>query len=232
MKTSSLGRSMLAGSGFLGLIALLGAVLVAVTEQYGSQRILANEQQFLSRQVRELMSRVETLDSYEAHLESAEIKLAGLSARADMRVRCWRGLVNGRPQAAVFEIYTSHGYNGGIHLLAGVRRDGSLLGVRVLSHKETPGLGDAIELDRSDWMSMFTDLSLEMPPTENWLTARDGGHFDQITGATVTSRAVVDAVKKMLLEIDNLSEVIFPPGEDENQRALADRGGLPPRGSP
>ena len=231
MNNSSLWHSVLSGSGFLGLIALLGAVLVAVTEQYGSVRILANEQQFLSRQVKELMSRIEPLATYEAQFENLEVRLSGLSSRADMKVRYWRGLIDGHPQAAVFEIYTSRGYNGGIHLLAGVRRDGKLLGVRALSHKETPGLGDAIELERSDWMQVFTGLSLETPPAESWLTARDGGRFDQITGATVTSRAVIEAVKKMLLEVGTLSEVIFPPEKGKDQHSLAVREEVPLRAS-
>ena len=232
MNGFSMRRSLLSGSGLLGLIALMGALLVAVTEQYGSARILANEQQFLSRQVKELMSKIEPLAADEAQLESSEMRLSGLSSRADMKVRYWRGLVDGNPQAAVFEIYSSRGYNGGIHLLAGVRRNGTLLGVRVLSHKETPGLGDAIELERSDWMRMFTGLSLGMPPAKSWLTARDGGYFDQITGATVTSRAVIDAVKNMLMEVGALFEVIFPPEKGGNERALAAKEEFPPRASP
>ena len=232
MSDSSMRHSLLSGSGFLGLIALLGAVLVAVTERYGSDLILANEQQFLSRQVRELMSNLAPPGSEEARLQSFETELAGLSSRADMKVRFWRGLIDDRPRAAVFEIYTPHGYNGGIHLLVGVRRNGSLLGVRALSHKETPGLGDAIEIERSDWMRIFTGLNLDMPPDDSWRTARDGGYFDQITGATVTSRAVLAAVRKMLVEIEGLSETIFPPEEREQQSPLAAMKELPLRASP
>ena len=90
------------------------------------------------------------------------------------------------------------GYNGNITLLAGINRDGSLRGVRVVSHKETPGLGDAIEAEKSDWIRAFSGRSLRDPAAEQWTVQRDGGEFDQFTGATITPRAVVNAVRMAL----------------------------------
>jgi electron transport complex protein RnfG len=80
----------------------------------------------------------------------------------------------------------------------GVAPDGKLLGVRVVSHAETPGLGDKLELAKSDWILSFTGRSLDDPPPKGWAVKKDGGEFDQWTGATITPSAVVKAVKRGL----------------------------------
>ena len=87
------------------------------------------------------------------------------------------------------------GYSGDIRLLVGVDKAGKLAGVRVLNHRETPGLGDKIELKKSDWVLSFNGRSLQDPTPENWAVTKDGGEFDTFTGATVTPRAVVESVR-------------------------------------
>lgn len=91
------------------------------------------------------------------------------------------------------------GYGGAIELLVGISRDGKLTGVRITRHQETPGLGDAIDLRRSDWVLGFNGLSLQNPASEHWTVKKDGGYFDQFTGATITPRAVVQSVHNTLL---------------------------------
>src|SRR5690606_4959952 len=113
-------------------------------------------------------------------------------------VTVYRAFRGGEPVAALFNSVAPDGYSGEIRLLVGVRVDGSLSGVRVLSHKETPGLGDPIEVRHSDWITRFSGLSLENPPFERWKVRRDGGDFDQFTGATITPRAVVKATRNTL----------------------------------
>ena len=103
------------------------------------------------------------------------------------------------------------GYSGEIRLLVGIRYDGSLSGVRVLEHHETPGLGDAIEEGRSDWITRFTGLSLSNPAAPGWTVKRDGGHFDQFTGATITPRAVVKAVHRCLIYFAQNRAYLFAP---------------------
>ncbi|MEY6433244.1 electron transport complex subunit RsxG [Thioalkalicoccus limnaeus] len=90
------------------------------------------------------------------------------------------------------------GYAGPIELLIGIDAQGRVLGARVLSHSETPGLGDKIEVIRDDWILSFNGRTLEDPPRERWAVAKDGGDFDQFTGATITPRAVVGAVRESL----------------------------------
>lgn len=90
---------------------------------------------------------------------------------------------------------TGQGYGGPIELILGLNARGEILGTRVLAHAETPGLGDKIEVARDDWIRRFDGLSLSQPPVERWSVKKDGGDFDQFTGATITPRAVVRAIK-------------------------------------
>ena len=96
---------------------------------------------------------------------------------------------------AVFQT-VGRGYGGEMIVLIGVDAKGNLLGARVIRHKETPGLGDKIELAKSKWIRDFEGKSLESPPAEKWAVKKDGGVFDQFAGATITPRAVVKAVKE------------------------------------
>ncbi len=96
-----------------------------------------------------------------------------------------------------YETYGS-GYAGRMKFMLGIDADGKVLGVRVLSHKETPGLGDKIEVKRADWMLQFDGLSLGNPPIDKWAVKKDGGQFDQFTGATITPRGTIDAIRKGL----------------------------------
>jgi electron transport complex protein RnfG len=109
----------------------------------------------------------------------------------------------GEATALVFEAVAPDGYSGKIRLLLAVATDGALLGVRVIQHKETPGLGDYIE-PRKDknkerpWIRQFDGLSLAATADRDWRVRKDGGRFDSVVGATVTPRAVIKAVHKAL----------------------------------
>jgi electron transport complex protein RnfG len=124
-------------------------------------------------------------------------------------VPVYRARSGGRPVAAVLEVVAPDGYSGSILLLVGVTPEGRLLGVRVLEHQETPGLGDAIEERRSDWIRSFDGRSLKSPPLARWKVVKDGGDFDQLTGATVTPRAVVAAVRNALLFVERQGPALF-----------------------
>ena len=102
----------------------------------------------------------------------------------------------GKAVGWVFESTAPNGYGGKIRLLVGIDRDGRVTGVRVVSHKETPGLGDYIDIGKSDWIKGFDGQSLERP--DAWRVRKDGGQFDYMAGATITPRAVVAAVARTL----------------------------------
>ncbi len=118
-------------------------------------------------------------------------------------------ITNGQRTAVLIELATNSGYNGAIRLLIAVRADGVVLGTRIIEHHETPGLGDKIELHRSDWINSFVDKSLNNIPSNSWRVKRDGGEFDQFTGATITPRAVVTAVHLALLFVRNHHQALF-----------------------
>ena len=100
--------------------------------------------------------------------------------------------------AVIIPVVAPDGYSGRIELIVGVNRDGSVAGVRVLEHRETPGLGDKVDMKKSDWILGFEGRRLGDPPAEAWTVKKDGGVFDQFTGATITPRAVTAAVKRGL----------------------------------
>ncbi|MBB3062829.1 electron transport complex subunit RsxG [Microbulbifer rhizosphaerae] len=115
--------------------------------------------------------------------------------------------------AVIIPTVAPDGYSGPIRLLVGVNRDGTVAGVRVTSHSETPGLGDKVDLKKSDWILSFNDKSLQDPPRDQWKVQKDGGAFDQFTGATITPRAVVTQVRTVLDFVAEHREEIFnvPP---------------------
>ena len=103
-----------------------------------------------------------------------------------------------------------------------IRADASISGVRVVQHKETPGLGDLIETARSKWIFSFEGKSLEYPDAKGWKVKRDGGVFDQFTGATITPRAVVKAVHQCLLYFDRNRKELLAESEDEDESENGD----------
>lgn len=111
----------------------------------------------------------------------------------------------------ILPVTARDGYSGDIRALVGIRRDGSVAGVRVIEHKETPGLGDKVDRRKSDWILSFDNRSLRDPALDRWAVVKDGGAFDQFTGATVTPRAVVVATRRALeyaqLHADHLFEI-------------------------
>jgi len=100
--------------------------------------------------------------------------------------------------AVILEAIAHDGYSGDIKLLIAIRADGTVSGVRVLAHKETPGLGDYIDIAHGNWIKLFDNESVEKTPVEQWKVKKDGGKFDYMVGATITPRAVVKAVAKAL----------------------------------
>jgi electron transport complex protein RnfG len=123
-----------------------------------------------------------------------EINLPALEQPAQV----YRARQNGQPVAAVFDLVTPRGYSGDIRLMVSINTDAEIVQTRVLSHRETPGLGDKIEVERDDWIRQFSGLSLERRPSAGWAPDRRGGDFDTLTSATITSAAVIEAVHAAL----------------------------------
>lgn len=188
-------RHILQSAGLLGVVAMLGTVLLAGVNELTRERIAEQERRVVLRQLNEVLPAA----SYDNELHGDFILLddPGYFGHREP-VKVYRARLEGRPVALIMNLVAPDGYNGDIRLLAGIYRDGTLSGVRVIAHRETPGLGDPIEAERSDWVLGFTGRSLRDPAPDRWAVRRDGGAFDQFTGATITPRAVVEAVQRAL----------------------------------
>lgn len=133
---------------------------------------------------------------------------------------------DGKVTAVAFRT-TTQGYGGTINLIIGIKRNGEITGTRILSHNETPGLGDKIEAKKDHWIFGFTGLSLKNPGESQWKVKKDGGYFDQFTGATITPRAVIKAVKASLEFFRDNKNKMFAEIESPEQKALPQQKGKP-----
>ncbi len=199
-------QKMLHSAGMLTLSALLGGGLVAFSFEVTDQQIQANQRAALLRGLNEILP-AERYDN-DLFTDLSYVQNQTLLG-TEKPVIVYRARKAGHPVAAILTPSAPDGYNGEIRLLVGINYQGQLEGVRIVSHQETPGLGDWIELRRSKWILNFKDRSLQNPLSNQWLVKRDGGIFDQFTGATITPRAVVKAVKNSLLFFQSYRDQIF-----------------------
>ena len=130
----------------------------------------------------------------------------------DQPLTAYRVRRHGEPVAVLLHAVAPDGYSGSLRMLVAIDVRGRLIGVRVLEHRETPGLGDFVEERRTDWIRQFDRRSLDAPPAERWQVRKDGGDFDQYTGATITARAVTHAVRDALTYFGrHRAELLAPP---------------------
>lgn len=190
----------------LVLLAVLGAALIAVTDQLTRQRVAENE----AAQIMKVLGALLPEGGYDNSPHLDVITLTGPELPGgDANLPVYRARLAGEPVTAILTVIAPDGYVGSIRLLVGIRADGSISGVRAVEHRETPGLGDNIEIARSDWIRMFDGRSIGNPVPAAWLTRRNGGDFDQISGATVTSRAVIEAVRDALIFFAENRDMLF-----------------------
>ncbi|WEJ73577.1 electron transport complex subunit RsxG [Pseudomonas sp. PSE14] len=208
---SDANRSMLKNALVLGLFAVVTVGVVALVHQFTAQRIDDAQREARGRALLELLP----AGSYDNHpldsqVEAFDPKLLGRNEPAPAFVARRQG----QATAVILQATAPDGYSGSIKLLVGVTAEGRLLGVRVVAHKETPGLGDKIELGKSDWLHGFDGRSLNDPGDSGWRVKKDGGQFDQFAGATVTPRAVVKATHKALQYFDaHKGELLAPAAQ-------------------
>ncbi|MBS3802940.1 MAG: electron transport complex subunit RsxG [Oleiphilaceae bacterium] len=190
----------------LGLFAIITAGTIAVTQAVTEERI---EQQIRKAEAAALFEIIPE-SRHDNDLLSDTVSLEPdplLGTR--QATRGWIARQDGEPVGVILPVIARNGYSGDIDLLVGIDADGQILGVRVIQHRETPGLGDKIELRKSDWIRSFDGKSLDNPKPGRWAVAKDGGAFDQFTGATITPRAVVEAVKQALIFFEDHREILL-----------------------
>lgn len=212
-----LARDVIITTVLLGLFAAVGAGLVAWVHLATEARIADNQLAVTRARVSELLKGLDYgNDPVADHTTVGHARLGG----QDLPV--WFARQGDEITGVVLSAVAPNGYSGSIHLLVGVDRAGNVLGVRVTRHRETPGLGDDIEAERSDWILGFRGRSLNNPPVELWRVRKDGGIFDQFTGATITPRAVVQAVANTLVYFREHAEELLatPPPEADGDTQI------------
>lgn len=189
----------LAGSVLIAMLALL------ITNALTYERISQSQQQLKNKS---LMAVLPAGPFDDTPLEKSHfIEASALSRNSPVEV--FPVYKNGLPFAAALTLIAPDGYSGSIKLLLGITVDGSIIASRVLDHKETPGLGDDIEIRKSDWINSFSKLSLNTVSDSQWNIKKEGGQFDGFTGATITPRAVVHAIHRALIWYRTNSTQVF-----------------------
>ncbi len=190
----------------LAVIAAICTALVTVTFQATRDRIAANEKALLEQSLQPALA--DTF--YDSGVSESRLVLQpphGLPGNDPAVI--YRVFAKGEPVAALFAVTARDGFAGPIRVLVGIGIDGTVTGVRILQHRETPGLGDKIESARSDWVFQFDGRSIDNPATSGWAIEVDGGEFDQLTGASVTPRAIIKAIRDTLIYFDTHQDAIF-----------------------
>ncbi|MBI3903368.1 MAG: electron transport complex subunit RsxG [Nitrosomonadales bacterium] len=183
-------KNMLTHGVILGIFCLGFGLVLAVTNSVTVDDIAA-------RALEDRQNSLSQVIPNEIHDNNVVKDTLTMKNNLGKEITVYRATKDGKVTGVAYEIYGT-GYAGEIKLMLGVAADGKVTGVRVLAHKETPGLGDKIEVKKTDWITRFDTLSLGNPPIEKWKVKKDGGQFDQFAGATITPRGVVKAIREGL----------------------------------
>jgi electron transport complex protein RnfG len=186
--------------------ALVTTSLIALTFAGTEERIQFEQEKQLLSILNELVP--EQAHTNELHLDCI-LANAPESLGSNQDKRIFRARMNETNVAAVIETSAPNGYSGEMKMVVAVSFDGTSLGARVVWHKETPGLGDKVDLRVSDWILSFANVPFSGEGDNRWQVKKDGGQFDQFTGATITPRAVVQAVKNTLIYYNANRDMIF-----------------------
>jgi electron transport complex protein RnfG len=190
----------------IAILAAAGAYLIGTAHDFSKDRIAAHQRARLIASLNSVLD--PSIRSHDLSTVRLAVTDRTLLGRAEP-IEVFVAFDAGQPVAAIFAATAPDGYNAPINLLIGVSSSGTLTGVRPVSHRETAGLGDRIEPDKSDWILRFTGATLDQPPRERWAVDKDEGAFDSLSGATITSRAVVKAAKNTLLYFEQHRDELF-----------------------
>ena len=197
-------------SKILALFAISCTAIVGLVNELTKDKIYQQQQ----KQLLSTLNNIIEADRYNNELTLDCVKVNDIALGSDKEQTVYLARLNSTPVAAAITAVAPKGYNGNIELIVAINVDGSINGVRILDHQETPGLGDKIELAKSNWITSFSGKSLMSNNDSRWAVAKDGGMFDQFTGATITPRAVVSAVKETALYFKENQKSLFTHEND------------------
>jgi electron transport complex protein RnfG len=182
-------------TGILAGFALIASVLLGVTNCSTQDSI----QQRLDEDLKNSLAEVVPANLYDNDMLQDTVKVTSEQYNiGSPETLVYKAKKAGEVTAVAFKFTAPDGYSGAIDMIIGINRAGEVLGVRVLAHKETPGLGDKIEVAKSNWILSFNGFSLDNLSPEKWAVKKDGGQFDQFAGATITPRKSVQATYRSL----------------------------------
>lgn len=199
--------NMLKTASIVALFACGAAVTLYVLQNVAAPTLAANQQAALLAQLNSLIP----AESYNNRITEDKVSLTIPTLSPNSPVTIYRARKQNHPVAALLTVVAPNGYSGEIKLLVAIWSDDSLAGVRVIAHKETPGLGDYIEEKRGPWIHQFDQKSLDNTPITRWKVKKDGGSFNYNTGATITPRAIVAAVGRTLTWVKEHHDAIYAP---------------------
>lgn len=205
---NKIGSSISKNSLLLGAFALVTTALLAFTAEFTKERIAKAEREAQQKALFEIVPRVR----HDNDLLSETIKIpedawAGLGLKSGGEIHVARHA--DETIAVIIPAVAPDGYSGDIRMIVGINADGSIAGIRILDHHETPGLGDKIDLKKNQWVLGFDGKSLGSPTAPHWRVKKDGGDFDQFAGATITPRAVVNQIRRVLEFVDTHRDELF-----------------------
>jgi electron transport complex protein RnfG len=190
-------KSMGFNSIVLALFALVTSLILATTNELTYERIEQSEREAAQRALLEIIPLERHDNDMLMDVQPVPEQFwATLGLKKGGNIYIARD--QGQPVAAIIPAVTPDGYSGAISMIIGVNFNGSVAGVRVVDHRETPGLGDKVDLKKSDWILSFNGKSLVNPQASGWTVKKEGGDYDQFTGATITPRAVIKQILKTL----------------------------------
>lgn len=188
----------------LAIFACATTGIVALTQYLTASQIKAQE----TAQLLSVLNQVIPPDWHDNQLSASCTLVSDPLLGSSQAMPVYLATLNGEHTALAIEAIAPDGYSGAIKIIVGIDQQGNILGTRVLSHQETPGLGDKIDLRISDWILSFTGRQVSDDNQKQWQVRKDGGQFDQFTGATITPRAVVKAVKQTVQYVNSHREQI------------------------
>lgn len=206
----------------LAIFAMVCTAIVGLVNELTSDKIKAQEQLQLLNTLHSIIEPDRYNNDITQDCVSLSSTLLGNTTN-DKKVHiAYIARQDEQPIAIALTSTAPDGYNGNIELIIAVNMDDTISGVRVLKHQETPGLGDKVELRKSDWINSFTGRKLLSEQDDRWAVTKDNGMFDQFTGATITPRSVVNAVKKALVYFkDNKHSLLTRPNVCLNENDIA-----------
>ena len=180
----------------LATLTFLASGLIMFSEAVTRDKIAEQKKQLLLNSLKQLIP--DNLHDNDLTLNTIDVFKPELLGHRETQ-KIYVGTIDNKTTVHAIPVTTRKGYSGDIDIMVGIKSNGELTSVKIIEQHETPGLGDLIEANKSDWIRQFPKQSLIVTPEERFKVKRDGGEFDQITGATISPRAVVWAIKQALI---------------------------------